>query len=60
MPTYKLTYFNGKGRAELTRLLFTAADVEFTDHRIDYYTDWPEIKPQDGLHLLGEGAGGIC
>ncbi|CAI9723459.1 glutathione S-transferase 1 [Octopus vulgaris] len=45
MPTYKLTYFNGKGRAELTRLLFTAADVEFTDHRIDYYTDWPEIKP---------------
>ncbi|GAB1604680.1 S-crystallin SL11-like [Argonauta hians] len=45
MPTYKLTYFNGKGRAELTRLLFTAADVQFTDDRIDYYTDWPDLKP---------------
>lgn len=45
MPSYKLTYFNGKGRAELTRLLFNAADVDFTDNRIDYYNDWPDIKP---------------
>nr|BAR90779.1 glutathione S-transferase 1 [Nautilus pompilius] len=45
MPTYKLTYFDGKGRAELTRLLFTAAGVDFHDCRIGYVDDWPALKP---------------
>nr|AYN44530.1 glutathione S-transferase S12 [Brachionus plicatilis] len=38
MPSYKLTYFNGRGRAELTRLIFSAAGVPFQDERV---TDWP-------------------
>jgi len=34
-PKYKLTYFNGKGLAEISRLLFHAAGVEFVDHRVE-------------------------
>lgn len=35
MPTYKLTYFNSKGRAEATRLVFAAAGVPYEDCRVD-------------------------
>ena len=38
MSSYKLTYFNGRGRAELARLIFSAAGVSFEDERI---SDWP-------------------
>ena len=41
MSNYKLTYFNGRGRAELSRLIFAAAGVEFEDERIN---DWPANK----------------
>jgi glutathione S-transferase len=41
MPSYTLTYFNGRGRAELTRLVFAAAGVQYEDKRI---TDWPAGK----------------
>jgi glutathione S-transferase len=41
MPNYTLHYMNGRGRAEISRLLFAAAGVEYTDHRI---TDWPNHK----------------
>lgn len=44
MPTYKLTYFNFKGRGELMRLIFAAACQQFTDERIEMQ-DWPDIKP---------------
>ena len=30
----KLTYFNGRGRAELARLIFAAAEVQYEDVRI--------------------------
>ena len=42
MPTYKLTYFDVRGRAEMTRMAFVAAGVEFEDCRV---TDWATLKP---------------
>lgn len=44
MPSYKLTYFNGKGRAELSRMVFAAAEKKFEDKRIGQ-ADWPALKP---------------
>ena len=41
---YKLTYFNGRGRAEVARLCLAAAGVKFTDNRIEQ-SDWPAYKP---------------
>jgi len=32
--SYKLTYFNGRGRAEIIRLILTQADVPFEDNRL--------------------------
>ena len=36
MSSYKLTYFNARGRAELTRLILAQAGVEYTDERLNY------------------------
>nr|AYN44551.1 glutathione S-transferase S11 [Brachionus koreanus] len=41
MPGYKLYYFNGRGRAEISRLILAAAGVKYEDVRI---TDWPTTK----------------
>ena len=41
MSSYKVVYFNGRGRAELTRLLFVAAGQQFEDVRV---SDWPNGK----------------
>ncbi|EGZ23684.1 hypothetical protein PHYSODRAFT_353862 [Phytophthora sojae] len=43
-PTLKLTYFDGKGRAELTRLIFNYGGVAFTDDRISH-ADFGALKP---------------
>ena len=43
-PKYKLTYFNIRARAEMTRLLFAAANVPYEDVRFEF-KDWPELKP---------------
>jgi hypothetical protein len=37
----ELMYFDGPGRANLTRLAFVAGGIEFTDTRI---SNWPEVK----------------
>jgi len=44
MPTYKLTYFNGRGRAEISRLIFAQAGVKYEDVRVK--DEWPELKPK--------------
>jgi len=43
MPSYKLYYFNVKGRAEPSRLLFAYAGVEYEDVRVES-KDWPSLK----------------
>ncbi|XP_046456709.1 glutathione S-transferase 1-like isoform X4 [Daphnia pulex] len=46
MPVYKLHYFNNprRGRAELSRLIFSQAGVQFEDVRFSH-SEWPNIKP---------------
>lgn len=39
MPEYKLIYFNGKGRAEITRWIFVYKGIPFVDDRIEK-EDW--------------------
>lgn len=41
---YCLTYFDGRGRAEVTRMMFALAGVEFEDKRVTFQ-DWPVMKP---------------
>lgn len=45
MPTYKLIYFNGKGRAETIRLAFVAAGIKYDDSRVEK-ADWAALKPK--------------
>jgi len=43
-PTYKLYYFNGRGRGETTRMMLKHADIAFDDTRLEF-KDWPAVKP---------------
>jgi glutathione S-transferase len=65
MSKYKLTYFNSKGRAEVCRLIFAQAGVEYEDIRVDR-EEWVKLKPNtptgmlpvlevDGKQLVGSG-----
>jgi len=44
MPSYKLVYFNARGRAEPCRWLFALAGQEYEDFRFES-ADWPKYKP---------------
>lgn len=52
MPTYKLIYFEAKGRAELTRLVFAAGGVKYEDKRIDRIDDWPKVKASESMNWM--------
>ena len=45
MPTYKLYYFNVKGRAEPIRFVFAQAGVTYEDIRLNK-EQWAEFKPK--------------
>lgn len=54
MPSYKLIYFNSKGRAELSRFILAQAGVEYEDVRLTK-EQWAELKPSTpfgGLPVL--------
>lgn len=44
---YRLTYFNGRGRAEVIRLLFAISGVEFEDRRLERIADANDIPIPD-------------
>ncbi|XP_046575250.1 S-crystallin SL11-like [Haliotis rubra] len=51
MACYRLTYFNVRGRAELTRLCFAAAGVNFDDVRIPN-SEWAAMKSTTRFGML--------
>jgi glutathione S-transferase len=51
MSTYKLYYFNGRGRAEICRLVFAAAGEKFEDIRYEQ-DQWPSHKADMPLSQL--------
>jgi len=48
MSTYKLYYFNGRGRAEVSRLIFAAAGEKYEDIRYEQ-DQWPAHKAKTPL-----------
>ena len=44
MPTYKLYYFNARGNAEVIRLVFAQAGVQYEDTRLNS-EQWAKFKP---------------
>ena len=43
MPTYKLIYFPGRGRGEVSRYILAAGGADFEDCRVTM-DKWPEVK----------------
>nr|AAA29402.1 S-crystallin [Nototodarus sloanii] len=43
MPNYTLYYFNGRGRAEICRMLMAAAGVQYTDKRFEF-NEWDKYR----------------
>jgi len=44
MTKVKLTYFDGRGRAECIRILLKIGKVDFEDVRVTF-SEWPKVKP---------------
>ncbi|CAF1356673.1 unnamed protein product [Adineta steineri] len=51
MSTYKLYYFNTRGRAEVARLIFIAADQKFEDIRYEH-SEWSSHKNEMPLEQM--------
>jgi len=43
-PSYHLTYFDIRGRGEVIRLLFAAANQTYTERRVQF-AEWAQVKP---------------
>ena len=54
MPPFKLTYFNGRGRAEVIRYIMAYAGFKYEDNRIDEQSEWPEFKPSETFAILND------
>jgi hypothetical protein len=48
--SYKLTYFDVKGRGEAIRLIFAATGVKYADDRVPHQY-WPKIKPSKNTFM---------
>lgn len=44
MPEYKLYYFNGRGRAEIARLLLAVSGTKYEDIRFRMDEEWNKFK----------------
>jgi len=51
MTKIKLTYFDGRGRGELSRLILAYGGQPWEDDRISF-EQWPELKPKTPLGTL--------
>ncbi|KAG5666841.1 hypothetical protein PVAND_014851 [Polypedilum vanderplanki] len=45
MSSYKVIYYNYRGRAEAIRFLLNYGGIEFEDFRFESEDDWPKYKP---------------
>ena len=57
MPEVKLTYFDIKARAELTRILLAAGGIPYEDNRVNFppthgVEQWMALKPKTPLKQL--------
>ena len=50
MPSYKLTYFDARGRGEISRMVLAAAGQKYEDDRVKS-EDWPKLKPSKGHEI---------
>ena len=48
--SYKLTYFDARGRGEISRMVMAAAWQKYEDDRVKS-EDWPKLKPSKN-HIL--------
>ena len=55
MSSYKLYYFDGRGRAELSRFVFAQAGVEYEDVRVAG-AEWGKLKPGEQAELHWSGS----
>ncbi|XP_041485540.1 glutathione S-transferase-like [Lytechinus variegatus] len=53
MPSYKLIYFNVRGRAETARMLLALGGCEFVDERFEV-AEWPQRKPDTATFPIGQ------
>ncbi|PIK46236.1 hypothetical protein BSL78_16895 [Apostichopus japonicus] len=51
MPTYKLTYFDARAKAEPARYMFELAGLEYEDTRVTR-DEWKAMKATTGLGQL--------